>query len=221
MNPGLKEGANRIQGLLHHRAAVVVEPGTDHCVFQGRGVRGVNRLTFEKRSLPANRGEQLVPLGVEACCGEDRPAIRVAHGHAVVRDTVDEIRRSVDWIDDPQMLRHVVLARDIFLTQEDVIRMRLGEKRRNCGLRLVIGVGDGVPVSLEILPSDVVGGDAAKMALIHLPTDPGGANRIGQEEAELDGGRRLRHGLVLAQLCPTNALMYCRRSNVSGRSLRF
>jgi len=100
-----------------------------------------------------------------------------------VRDTVDEIRRSVYWVDDPQMFRHVVLARNIFLAQERVIGMRLREECGDGALRLVVCVGYGIPLSVDVFAGNVIGGDVAKMALIHLPTDSSGANRIGQEKA--------------------------------------
>ncbi len=171
----------------HHRqigvevAAIAKrEAGADQAFAQMLALADADAAVVQIRAAPARRGEQVVAHRIEDHGLRDHAAVRERDRHAVLREPVEEVRRSVQRVDDPHVLgRRIPAMGRAFLCENRVVRIGCEHGLDDRCFRRAVHLADEV---LRALRRDGEQVDIARAAI----DDVAGA------ACRLDGGREHR-----------------------------
>ena len=165
---------------------VVVEAGDQKRIDHGCRRRHRHRLAVQPRSVAALRREELLPVGIENRRRHRHAAHLQRHRAAEDRQPVGVVRRAVDRIEHPAVVRNAIpLPRLLELLAEDrVIGKPLGDQRAEILFDRHVDVGDEIDRALLVDPE--IGG--AEVLHLHAARVHDGFDRGGEKNGGTGSG---------------------------------
>ena len=124
------------------------KPGADQRALQGALGADADLLALELRAVAARGGEELLAHGIVDHRVLQPTLVLERDRHRKSWETMQEIRRAIERVDDPDEFTVAVAA--AFLGQEGMLRVAAADGRDDVGLGLAVDVGDEIVASLAV-----------------------------------------------------------------------